>query len=299
MGTLDGKVAIVTGAGRGIGRAEALLLAAEGASVVVNDLGGDWDGSGADQRAAQLVVDEITAAGGTASANYDDIADWQGAARLVAQAVSDFGKLDILVNNAGILRDRVIVNLTEEDWDAVIRVHLKGHAATIHHAANHWRARSKAGEAVSGRIINTASESGFIGMAGQVNYAAAKAGIAAMTMVAARELKRYGVTANCIAPRARTRLITNTFGDSMMGAPEDTTAFDAWAPENIAPLIASLASDQAAHISGNAFVVWGGSVILEKPWTGGPQIDKGARWDPSELTTELDKLFDGGPSSLD
>ncbi len=298
MGILEGKVAIVTGAGRGIGRAEALLLSQEGAAVVVNDLGGEWDGSGADQRAAQLVVDEITQAGGTASANYDDIADWQGAARLVEQAVTDHGKLDILVNNAGILRDRVIVNLTEEDWDAVVRVHMKGHAAMIHHAANHWRARQKAGEQVSGRIINTGSESGFIGMAGQANYAAAKAGIAALTMVAARELKRYGVTANCIAPRARTRLITNTFGDTMMGAPEEGS-FDSFAPENVAPLIAALASDRAGHISGQAFVVYGGTVILQRPWGAATQIDKGARWSPDELAAEMDKLFVNGPSALD
>src|ERR1041384_7751023 len=247
-----------------------MLLAREGAAVVVNALGGEWDGTGTDQRAAQQVVDEIVAAGGKAAANYDDVADWAGAARLVQQAVDGFGKLDGLGNNAGILRDRVIVNMTEEDWDAVVRVHLRGHAATIHHAANHWRARQKAGEQVSGRIVNTASESGFIGMAGQANYAAAKAGIAALTMVAARELKRYGVTANCIAPRARTRLITNTFGDKVMGAPADEAAFDEFAPENVAPLIAFLASDQAAHVSGQAFVVYGGSVILEKPWTGGP-----------------------------
>jgi NAD(P)-dependent dehydrogenase (short-subunit alcohol dehydrogenase family) len=299
MGTLDGKVAIVTGAGRGIGRAEALLLAREGASVVVNDVGGDWDGTGADTRPAQQVVDEIAAAGGKAAANYDDIATWAGAAALVNQAVESFGALDIVVNNAGILRDRVIVNMTEEDWDSVVRVHLKGHAATIHHAANHWRARSKAGEPVAGRIVNTASESGFIGMAGQANYAAAKAGIAALTMVAARELKRYGVTANCIAPRARTRLITQTFGDTIMGAPEDPDAFDQFAPENVAPLVAYLASDTAAHVSGQVFVVYAGSVQHMRPWSGGNTIDKGARWEPNEIAAEFDKLFDGGPSALD
>ena len=297
MGTLDGKVAAVTGAARGIGRAEALLLAEEGASVVVNDLGGEWDGTGTNDRPAQQAVDEITAAGGTASANYDDVSSWAGAAGLVDQAVSDFGKLDILVNNAGILRDRVIVNMTEDDWDAVIRVHLKGHAATIHHAANHWRARSKAGEHLAGRIVNTASESGFFGNPGQFNYAAAKAGIAGMTMVAARELKRYGVTANCIAPRARTRMIINSLGEEVMAAPEE--GFDPFAPENVAPLVAFLAGDVASHISGNAFVVYGGTVILEKPWAMGLQIEKAARWEVAELAEEIDKLFDGGPTALE
>jgi len=299
MGSLDGKVAAITGAARGIGRGEALLLAAEGASVVVNDVGGDWDGTGTDDRPAQQVVDEIVSSGGTAAANYDDISSWDGAASLVAQAVDTFGRLDIVVNNAGILRDRVIVNMTEEDWDAVVRVHMKGHLAVIHHAANHWRARSKAGDVVAGRIVNTASESGFIGMAGQANYAAAKAGIAALTMVAARELRRYGVTANCIAPRARTRMITNTFGDSVMAAPSEEGSFDEFAPENVAPLIAFLASDAAGHISGNAFVVYGGTVILEKPWSPGPQIQKAGRWEAGELAGEIDKLFDGGPSALE
>jgi NAD(P)-dependent dehydrogenase (short-subunit alcohol dehydrogenase family) len=295
---LEGKVAIVTGAGRGIGRAEALLLAREGAAVVVNDLGGEWDGTGNDTRAAQQVVDEITADGGRASANYEDIASWDGARALVDQAVGDFGRIDVLVNNAGILRDRVLVNMTEEDWDAVVRVHLKGHAATTHHAANHWRARQKSGEEVSGRIVNTASESGIIGMAGQGNYAAAKAGIAALTMVAARELKRYGVTANCIAPRARTRLITQTFGDAVMGAPDDPNVFDEFAPENVAPLVGFLASDAAAHISGQLFVVFGGTIIRQQPWTAAGTISTGGRWDLDRLGEEFDKLFDGSPSAL-
>src|SRR5712691_815980 len=221
MGTLDGKVAIVTGAGRGIGRGEARLLAAEGAKVVVNDLGVPSEGEGADTTPAQEVVDEITADGGEAAANYDDVASWSGAEALIRQAISEFGHLDILVNNAGILRDAMSFNMTEEQWDSVIRVHLKGHFAPCRHAAVHWRERSKAGEAVSGRIINTSSESGLFGNPGQANYAAAKAGIAAMTIVLARELQKYGVTVNAMAPRARTRLTDTVAGaDQLMAAKE-------------------------------------------------------------------------------
>lgn len=299
MGALDGKVAIVTGAGRGIGRGEALLLAAEGAAVVVNDLGGEWDGSGTDKRLAQLVVDEIKAAGGKASANYDNVANWKGAKKLLDQAVDEFGKLDIVVNNAGILRDKMMFNMSEDDWDAVVRVHMKGHAATTHHACVYWRAQSKAGEPVAGRFINTASESGLFGMKGQGNYAAAKAGIASLTQVTAREMKRYGVTANAIAPRARTRMITNTFGEGVMAAPQDEGAFDQFAPENVAPLVAFLASDAAAHISGQCFVVVGGLVQHMQPWTPAKSIDRGGRWTVAELEHEIAKLFDGGSTSLD
>ncbi|MFN2545729.1 MAG: SDR family oxidoreductase [Actinomycetota bacterium] len=297
MGTLDGKVAVVTGAGRGIGRAESLLLAQEGAAVVVNDVGGEWDGTGNDDRPAQQVVDEIMAAGGRASANYEDISTWSGADALVHQAVEEFGRLDIVVNNAGILRDGMLFNMTEENWDAVVAVHLRGHAATSHAACAWWRERSKAGEDVTGRIVNTASESGLYGLKGQANYAASKAAIAALTQVTAREMKKYDVTANCIAPRARTRLITQTFGDGMMAAPEE--GFDQFAPENVAPLVAFLATDAAAHITGQVFLVFGGQVSLMKPWTAGPTIDKGDRWRVDELDAEIGKLFTEHPSSIE
>jgi NAD(P)-dependent dehydrogenase (short-subunit alcohol dehydrogenase family) len=297
MRTLEGKVAVVTGAGRGIGRAEALLLASEGASVLVNDVGGDWDGAGRDSRPAQQVVDEIEAAGGKASANYDDVATWDGAGALIRLALETFGGLDIVVNNAGILRDAMIFNVTEENWDAVVDVHLKGHAAVSHHACAYWRDRAKSGEHVSGRIINTSSEAGLYGLKGQANYAAAKAGIAALTQVTAREMRKYGVTANCIAPRARTRLITNTFGDTVMAAPEN--GFDVFSPDNVAPLVAFLAGDAAAHISGQVFVVMGGLVQLMRPWETGPSIERESRWTIAELAGRIDALFDGMKSFLE
>jgi NAD(P)-dependent dehydrogenase (short-subunit alcohol dehydrogenase family) len=297
MGSLDGKVAVVTGAGRGIGRAESLLLAEQGAAVVVNDLGGEWDGTGKDGRPAQQVVDEILAAGGRGSASYEDISTWKGAEALVHQAIEEFGRIDVVVNNAGILRDRMLFNMTEEDWDAVVAVHLRGHAATSHAACAWWRERSKAGDPVAGRIVNTSSEAGLYGLKGQSNYAAAKAGIAALTQVTAREMKRYGVTANCIAPRARTRLITQTFGEGLMAAPEG--GFDQFAPENVAPLVTFLATDAAAHITGQVFLVFGGQVTLMRPWTAGPSIDKGARWSVQELEAEIGTLFTELPSSIE
>src|SRR3984957_17809362 len=241
MGLLDGKVAVVTGAGRGIGREEALLLASEGAKVVVNDVGAGLHGEGGgDTHPAQEVVDLITASGGAASVNGDDVSSWAGAGRLVGQAVDTYGSLDILVNNAGILRDKMSFNMEESDWDDVIRVHLKGHFAPSQHAAVYWRNRAKEGEEVTGRIINTSSEAGLYGNAGQANYAAAKAGIAALTWVLARELGRYGVTANAIAPRARTRMTENLFGE--MAKTDDENAFDAWDPKNIANLVVFLAA---------------------------------------------------------
>jgi NAD(P)-dependent dehydrogenase (short-subunit alcohol dehydrogenase family) len=291
MGALAGKVAIVTGAGRGIGRGEALLLAAEGARLVVNDVGAASEGSGTDRTPAQEVVDEIVAAGGEAVPSYDDVSTWKGAEALVGHAIDRFGRLDVLVNNAGILRDAMSFNMDEASWDAVIAVHLKGHFAPCHFAARHWRERSKAGDDVSGRIINTASESGLFGNAGQANYAAAKAGIASMTIVLARELQRYGVTANAIAPRARTRLTATVGGaEAFMAAKEGE--FDAWSPDNIAPVVGFLASDAAADVSGQVFVVWGARVHLMEPWQLARTLDRGdARWTVDELVARKAELF--------
>jgi NAD(P)-dependent dehydrogenase (short-subunit alcohol dehydrogenase family) len=293
MGALDGKVAIVTGAGRGIGRGHALLLASEGARVVVNDLGGEWDGTGADTRHAQQVADEITKAGGEAAANYDDVADWEGAQRLVNQAIETWGDLNILVNNAGILRDRMSFNMSEEDWDSVIRVHLKGHFAPSRFAAVYWRERSKAGDEVYGRIVSTSSESGLFGNAGQANYAAAKAGIASLTIVLARELEKYGVTVNAIAPRARTRMTEGTFEGFGAGGGE---GFDEMHPDNIAPLIGFLASPAAADVSGQVFVLWGGKINRMGGWHIESTVDKGDRWTVEELAAKKSDLFgpDGG-----
>src|SRR4051794_2420924 len=251
MSNLDGKVAIVTGAGRGLGRSHALLLAREGAQVVVNDPGGEWDASGSDNRPAQQVVEEIEAMGGKAVANFDSCSSWKGAEGLINQAVETFGDLNVLVNNAGILRDKMMFNMDESDWDSVIDVHLKGHFAPSHFAAKYWRAKSKAGEAVYGRVINTASESGLFGNAGQINYAAAKAGIAAMTIVIGRELAKIGVTSNSIAPRARTRMTEGTFGDF---GKADESGFDPMAPENVSPLIAWLAGPSASNNTGQVFI---------------------------------------------
>ncbi len=288
MGMLDGKIAIVTGAGRGIGRAEALLLAEEGAKVIVNDVGATRSGEGADATPAEQTVADIGAAGGEAALNSDDVSSWEGAQNLVQQAVGSWGRLDILVNNAGILRDKMCFNMEESDWDDVIRVHLKGHFAMSHFAAVHWRERAKAGEEVSGRIINTASEAGLFGNAGQANYGAAKAGIAAMTIILGRELARYGVTVNAISPRARTRMTEDLFGEM---AKAEEGKFDAFAPENVAPLVAFLASDQAADVSGQNFVVFGGSLWVMQGWKAAGELKRDSRWTPKELADNKATLF--------
>jgi NAD(P)-dependent dehydrogenase (short-subunit alcohol dehydrogenase family) len=284
MALVDGRVVIVTGAGGGIGRAHALAFAAEGARVVVNDIGVGLDGSPASGgSAAQSVVDEITAAGGEAVANGSNIADWDQAAALVQTAVDTFGGLDVLVNNAGIVRDRMMANTSEEEFDAVIAVHLKGHFATMRHAASYWRGLSKEGKApkdIDARIINTSSGAGLQGSVGQGNYSAAKAGIAAMTLVGAAEMGRYGVTVNAIAPSARTRMTETVFAEMMATQDDD---FDAMAPENISPLVVWLGSAESRDVTGKVFEVEGGKIRIAEGWAHGPQIDKGAKWDPAEL----------------
>ncbi len=282
MPSLAGKVAIVTGAGRGIGREHSLALARAGAKIVVNDLGGSLAGEGEDVTPAQQVVDEIEALGGEAVANAENVADFEGAKRLVAQAVETFGKLDILVNNAGILRDRMLVNMEEAEWDAVIAVHLKGHFAPTRHAASHWRDRSKAGEDVRGRVINTSSPSGVFGNVGQANYGAAKAGIAGLTMIAAQELGRYGVTVNCLAPNARTRMTESAFGD--MPAPE---GFDPLDPAQNSPIVVALCADEAQGITGQVFHIYGGAINALRPWDAGELFVSDDGWEPDALLAEL------------
>ncbi|MBV9090543.1 MAG: SDR family oxidoreductase [Mycobacteriaceae bacterium] len=287
MGLVDGRVVVVTGAGRGIGRAHALAFAAEGARLLINDIGVGLDGS-AGESPAQQVVDEITAAGGEAVANTDDVADWGGAANLIQTAVDSFGRLDVLVNNAGFIRDRMLMNVEEDEWDAVVRVHLKGHMAPLKHAAQHWRAQKKAGRTVDARVINTSSAAGLQGSVGQGNYSAAKAGIAALTLVAAAELGRYNITVNAIAPAARTRMTEKVFAETMT-APED--GFDAMAPENVSPLVVWLGSAESREVTGKVFEVEGGLIRVAEGWAHGPQVDKGARWDPAELGPVVNDLL--------
>jgi len=288
VGICEGRVVIVTGAGRGIGRGHALEFARQGAKVVVNDLGGAVEGSGSDETPAQEVVSEIRAMGGEAVANADNVADWEGAQRLINTAVETFGGLDVLVNNAGILRDRMLVNMTAEEWDAVIHVHLRGTFAPARWAAAYWRERAKEGKTNDARIINTSSASGLYGNPGQANYGAAKAGIAAFTVIASKELARYGVTANAIAPGARTRMTENLGLGAIEVKPGD---FDAFAPENVAPLVVWLGSEQSKDVTGRVFNVAGGRISVAEAWHAGPSVDKGDRWEPSELGSVVQDLL--------
>ena len=284
-----GRAVVVTGAGRGIGRAHALAFAAEGARVVVNDAGVALDGSSSSDGPAVETAREIEEQGGKAVANTDDVADFDGAARLVDTAVSEFGGLDVLVNNAGFLRDRMLVNLSEQEWDAVVRVHLKGHFAMLRHAAQYWRAESKAGRARDARIINTSSGAGLMGSVGQGNYSAAKAGIAGLTQVAAAELARYGVAVNAIAPAARTRMTEDAFAADM-ASPE--SGFDAMAPENVAPLVVWLGSAESSEVTGRVFEVAGGEVSVALSWRHGPSVTGKGRWRPAELGPVVRDLLD-------
>jgi NAD(P)-dependent dehydrogenase (short-subunit alcohol dehydrogenase family) len=294
-GICDGRVVVITGGGRGIGRGHALEFARQGARVVVNDLGANVDGTGSSAGPAGEVVDEIRSFGGEAVVNGDDIADWDGAAALIRTALDTWGRLDTLVTNAGILRDRMLVSMSEEEWDAIMRVHLKGTFCPVRHAAAHWRELAKAGRPAGGRVITTSSGAGLYGNVGQTNYAAAKAGIAAFTRVAAAELGRYGVTVNSIAPAARSRMTEALFAD-MMAKPD--AGFDAMAAENVAPLVVWLGSDDAADVTGRVFEVSGGKVSVAEGWEPGPEVDKGDRWEPSELGPVVRDLLAKAPSAV-
>jgi NAD(P)-dependent dehydrogenase (short-subunit alcohol dehydrogenase family) len=287
-GICDGRVVVVTGAGRGLGRAHALAFASEGARLVVNDLGVGLDGTPGPDSPASLVAEEIRAAGGEAVAHGGDIATPDGAASLVRAALETYGRLDTLVNNAGFLRDRMLVNLDEDDWDAVLRVHLKGHFLPLKHAAAHWRAETKAGRTPVARIVNTSSGAGLSGSVGQGNYSAAKAGIVALTLVAAAELARYGVQVNAIAPAARTRMTEQTFADTMA---VPSGGFDAMAPENVSPLVVWLGSEASAGVTGRVFETEGGRITVMEGWRPGPSADKGARWTPAEAGETARKLL--------
>jgi NAD(P)-dependent dehydrogenase (short-subunit alcohol dehydrogenase family) len=290
MPNLEGKVAIVTGAGRGIGREHALALARAGAKIVVNDLGASLAGEGADEAPAHEVVREIESLGGEAVPNGENVADFGGAKRMVDAALESFGRLDILVNNAGILRDRMLVNMKEHEWDAVIDVHLKGHFAPTRHAAAHWREVSKSGVDVRARVINTSSPSGVFGNIGQANYGAAKAGIVGFTLIAAQELQRYGVTVNALAPNARTRMTETAFGE----IPPPEEGFDPADPANNSPIVVALCADEAQHITGQVFFVYGGVINMLRGWEAGELFSSDERWDPDALLQELQERLPEG-----
>ncbi len=282
-GICEGRVVVVTGAGRGIGREHALEFARQGAKVVVNDLGSNTDGTGSSAGPAGEVVDEIRAMGAEAIANGDDVSDFDGASRMIRSAIDTFGRIDTLVNNAGILRDRMLVNMTPDEWDAVIRVHLRGTFAPTRAALDFWRERSKAGEDNDARIVNTTSPSGIYGNVGQTNYGAAKAGIASFTIIAAMEVARYGVTVNAIAPAALTRMTENLgMGQRAADVPEDQ--FNPLSADNISPIVVWLGSSESAGITGRVFNVMGGHLSVAEGWVEGPAVDKDGRWDPAELT---------------
>jgi NAD(P)-dependent dehydrogenase (short-subunit alcohol dehydrogenase family) len=289
MGICDGRVVIVTGAGRGLGRAHALAFAAEGAQVVVNDLGVAQDGSDPSDTPAQQVVDEISAAGGEAVASGHDVASWDSAAEMVQLAIDTFGGLDVVVNNAGIVRDRMFVNSEEAEWEAVLRVHVIGHAAPARHAASYWRARSKAGETNDARIINTSSGAGLMGSIAQAAYSAAKGGIASLTLVQAAELGRIGVTANALAPAARTRMTEDAFADMMAEVEEG--AFDGMDPANVSPFVVWLGSPDSEGVTGRVFEVEAGIIGIAEGYRHGPRIDKGARWEPEEVGAAVRDLL--------
>jgi len=288
-GICDGRVVVITGAGRGLGRSHALEFARQGAKVVVNDLGVAMDGEGGSGSPAAAVVEEIRALGGEAVANGDDASDWEGARRLIAHAVETFGTIDTLVNNAGILRDRMLVNMTDSDWDAVSRVHLKGTFAPTRWAAVHWRERAKAGEQNEGRVVCTSSSTGLYGNPGQANYGAAKAGIAAFTVIAALELARYGVTVNAIAPMALTRMNEDLpFGQQVTR--RFAEGFNPLAAENVSSLVVWLGSAASRDVTGRIFNVHGGYISVAEGWRAGPSVDKGTRWDPAELSDVIPDL---------
>ncbi len=293
-GICDGRVVIVTGAGRGLGRAHALAFAAEGAKVVVNDLGASLAGEGEDATPAQDVVDEIVAAGGEAIVNGDDVSDWDAAGNMIQQALDTWGRLDTLVCNAGIVRDRMIVNMSIEEWDAVTRVHLRGMFCPVRHAVGHWREMSKAGTPVDARIVTTASGAGIYGSVSQANYCAAKAGIASFTITAAAELGRYGVLANSIAPAARSRMTEEAFAE-MMKKPE--SGFDEMDPANVSPIVVWLGSG-ACNVSGRMFETEGGRLSVADGWQRGDVFDKGARWEPAEIGAIVEDLVNHAPEPM-
>lgn len=288
MGICDNRTVIITGAARGLGRAYALAFGAEGANVVVNDIGTSLQGEGRDTSAADAVVAEIKAAGGHALANYEDITDWDAAKRIVEAAVAAFGDLHAVVNNAGIVRDRMFVSATPEEWDATMHVHLRGHFCVSRHAVDYWRAKQKAGTNPDARIINTSSGAGLQGSIAQAAYSTAKGGIAALTLVQAAELGRYGITANALAPSARTRMTEGAFAEKMATADQ---AFDTMDPANIAPAVVWLGSTQSAHVTGCVFELEGGKIMIEDGWREGPAIDKGARWNPADVGPAVDTLL--------